>query len=85
MMNRNAVPCLENEACPMTDAEIAGGAPPLTDETGLDLLASLSGLSIRPEDRAAVLAQWRLNQELAAPLLAFDLPDDTPPAPVFRP
>jgi hypothetical protein len=69
----------------MNDAETAGSAPPLTDGTVLDLLASLSGLSIRPEDRAGVLAQWRLNQELAAPLLAFDLPDDTPPAPVFRP
>ena len=69
----------------MTDAETGAQAPPLTDETGLDLLAALSGLSIRPEDRAGVLAQWRLNQELAAPLLAFDLPDDTPPAPVFQP
>ncbi len=69
----------------MTDAETGGRAPPLTDETGLDLLAALAGLTIRPEDRAGVLAQWRLNQELAASLLAFDLPDDTPPAPVFQP
>ncbi len=43
------------------------------------------GLPIPPEYRESVLRQWRLNQELAAPLLAFDLPDDVQPAPVFHP
>lgn len=55
------------------------------DDATLDVLAALAGLAIPAEARAGVLLQWRLNQAMAAPLLAFDLPEDTPPAPLFRP
>ncbi len=55
------------------------------DEHALDAIAALSGLVIRTEYRKGVLRQWRLDQALAAPLLAFELPNDLPPAPVFKP
>lgn len=55
------------------------------DEYALDTIAALSGLVIPAEYREGVLRQWRLNQALAAPLLAFELPNDVPPAPVFKP
>jgi hypothetical protein len=51
----------------------------------IDQLATTSGMPIPPEFRDSVLRQWRLNQALAAPLLAFDLPDSILPAPVFTP
>lgn len=57
----------------------------MTDDQALDLLAALAGLPIPPEYRDGVLRQWRLNQALAAALLAFDLPETAHPAPVFRP
>lgn len=55
------------------------------DEHSMDATAALSGLVIPTEYREGVLRQWRLNQALAAPLLAFELPDGVPPAPVFEP
>jgi hypothetical protein len=55
------------------------------DDAALDVLAALTGLAIPAEARAGVLRQLRLNRAMAAPLLAFDLPEGTPPAPVFRP
>ena len=51
----------------------------------LDHLAAASGMPIPAAYRDGVLRQWRLNQELAAPLLAFDLPEDVLPAPLFIP
>jgi hypothetical protein len=51
----------------------------------IDHLAAASGMPIPAEYRDGVLRQWRLNQQLAAPLLAFDLPGDMPPAPTFAP
>lgn len=50
-----------------------------------DTLTLLAGFPIRPEYQEGVLAQWRLNQALATPLLAFDLPPETHPAPIFQP
>ena len=55
----------------------------MDDEAALDILAALAGMPILPEHREGVLRQWRLNQALAAPLLAFDLPETCHPAPVF--
>jgi hypothetical protein len=51
----------------------------------IDLLSAASGMPISPEYRDGVLRQWRLNQAIAAPLLAFALPGDILPAPVFTP
>ena len=55
----------------------------MTDE--IDRLPAAHGMPVPPEFRDGVLRQWRLNEALAAPLLAFDLPDETMPAPVFSP
>ncbi len=55
------------------------------DERGLDILSSYSGMPVPPEYRDGVLRQLRLNHDLAAPLLRFDLPGTELPAPVFRP
>lgn len=50
-----------------------------------EVLELLAGFPIPPEYQEGVQAQWRLNQLLAAPLLAFDLPPTTHPAPIFHP
>lgn len=55
----------------------------MTDD--IDHLAAAAGMPIPAEYRAGVLRQWQLNQHLAAPLLAFPLPEDVVPAPLFTP
>ncbi len=55
------------------------------DKHAMNVIAALSGLVIPTEYHKGVLRQWRLNHALAAPLLAFELPDGIPPAPVFEP
>ena len=55
------------------------------DDAEIQSLSVFFDMPIPAEYRAGVLAQWRLNQKLATPLLAVDLPEDAAPAPVFRP
>jgi len=43
------------------------------------------GLELTPEQAARVALVFARNAELAAVVQAFDLPDDTPPAAIFRP
>lgn len=57
----------------------------LPDDPDIDALSRLSGMPISAEYRDGVLRQWRLNQVLVAPLLAFELPSEVQPAPVFQP
>jgi hypothetical protein len=43
------------------------------------------GLPIAAPHREATVAQLKLNVAIAKPLLAFDIPEGTNPAPVFKP
>jgi hypothetical protein len=54
-------------------------------ETYLEAVGGLIGMPVAPEHRAATIAQLKLNAAIAAPLLAFDMPEGTNPAPVFKP
>jgi hypothetical protein len=54
-------------------------------ETYLDAVGALIGLPVASEHRAATIAQLKLNVAIAAPLLAFEMPEGTNPAPVFKP
>ena len=51
----------------------------------LDAMSELIGIVVPLQHRAATIAQLKLNMALAEPLLAFDIPEGTNPAPVFRP
>ena len=54
-------------------------------EAIIDVMSDLAALPIPAEFRPGVARQLRLTLDLAAPLLRFDLPDEVPSAPVFRP
>lgn len=56
---------------------------PLRQSTALP--ARPDAIPIPPAYAEGVAAQAALTEHLVAPLLAFDLPDDVPPAPIFRP
>lgn len=51
----------------------------------VDIVSRIVGLPIATGDREATIAQLRLNAAIAEPLLAFDIPEGTNPAPVFKP
>jgi hypothetical protein len=51
----------------------------------VDAAASLTGLPIDPAHRPGVVLNIERIAEMAALVMAFPLPDDTEPAPVFRP
>ncbi len=51
----------------------------------LALTAALVGLPVPPQYAEEIVANLRLNRELVAPLLAFEMPEGTNIAPVFRP
>ena len=51
----------------------------------VDAAAQVIGLPIRPEDRAAVEADFGRLAEIAATYLDFPLNDTIQPAPVFEP
>ncbi len=51
----------------------------------LDAMGALIGLTIPADHRAATIAQLKLNAEIAQPLLAFEMPEGTNLAPVFKP
>jgi hypothetical protein len=51
----------------------------------LDAVGALIGMPVASEHRAATIAQLKLNAAIAGPLLAFEMPEGTNPAPVFKP
>ena len=51
----------------------------------IDAMLPVLGLEIAPDWRAPVIATLKTNTALASLVLAFPLPDDEEPAPVFRP
>jgi hypothetical protein len=58
---------------------------PIDWEAYLDVMSAMIGMLIPADHRAATIAQLKLNAEIAQPLLAFDMPEGTNPAPVFKP
>lgn len=62
--------------------------PPLPDDAALarlvDAAAPLAGIAIDPTWRGEVVANLKATANAARLVLAFDLPDDLEPAPVFR-
>jgi 1-carboxybiuret hydrolase subunit AtzG-like protein len=55
------------------------------NETDVEGLAALLGLPIEPESRAAVVEILTGLLTAARKLAELPLPDDTEPAPIFRP
>lgn len=51
----------------------------------LDAVGAMIGMTISAGHREATIAQLKLNAEIAQPLLAFEMPEGTNPAPVFKP
>jgi len=51
----------------------------------LDAMGAMIGMPIAAAHREATIVQLMLNAEIAQPLLAFDIPEGTSPAPVFKP
>jgi Protein of unknown function (DUF4089) len=57
-----------------------------TDWNGyLDAASAMIGLPVPVAHREATIAQLKLNAAIAQPLLAFEMPEGTNPAPVFKP
>ena len=54
-------------------------------EAFLDHMAALVGTTVPEQYRAEVIAYLKLTRTIAQPMLEFELPEDTEPAPVFRP
>ena len=61
--------------------------PPNDEAAGrvVDAMVPLLGIPMRPEWRAAVVANVRATAAAASLVLDFPLDDDVEPAPVFRP
>jgi uncharacterized membrane protein (DUF2068 family) len=53
--------------------------------TYLDVVSAAIGLPVPAAHREATVAQLKLNVAIAAPLLAFGIPEGTDLAGVFRP
>ena len=51
----------------------------------LDAVSAAIGMPVPAAHREATIAQLKLNAEIAGPLLAFDIPEGTNPAAVFKP
>ncbi len=51
----------------------------------LDAVGAMIGMTIPAGHREATIAQLKLNAEIAQPLLAFEMPEGTNLAPVFKP
>jgi hypothetical protein len=58
---------------------------PFDIETYVDAAAALIELPLDPAHRPGVILNMQRIAEMAALVMAFPLPDDTEPAPVFRP
>jgi hypothetical protein len=57
--------------------------PPVDLQHYVDEAAAAIGLSIAPEDMPAVVGIFANLARVAAPLMAFPLPAETEPSPVF--
>jgi hypothetical protein len=51
----------------------------------LDSMGAMIGMTIPANHREATIAQLKLNAAIAGPLLVFEMPEGTNPAPVFKP
>jgi hypothetical protein len=51
----------------------------------VEMMGAMIGLPIAAAHREATVAQLKLNVVIAKPLLAFEIPEGTNPAPVFKP
>jgi Protein of unknown function (DUF4089) len=51
----------------------------------IDMVGAMIGLPIAAPHREATIAQLELNVAIATPLLEFEIPEGTNPAPVFKP
>jgi hypothetical protein len=58
---------------------------PFDAETYVDAAAALIGLPLDPAHRPGVVLNVQRIAEMAALVMAFPLPEETEPAPVFRP
>jgi hypothetical protein len=63
---------------------MSDGAPGPIEEY-VRTAARTLGLDLTPEQTARVTLVFARNAEIAAPVAAFDLPEDAPPAATFRP
>jgi len=54
-------------------------------EAYVDAAAALIGLRIDPAHRPGVIVNFERLAQMAALVMEFPLPDETEPAPVFRP
>jgi hypothetical protein len=54
-------------------------------DTLIAALAPFLGLAVEPEYRDGVKAHLRAAKTIAADVLAFEMPDDAEPAPVYKP
>jgi hypothetical protein len=60
-------------------------APPFDPQRFVDEAAAAVGLSIPPDDRAAVVENFGRIAAMAQFVMAFPVADDIDPATVFRP
>jgi len=51
----------------------------------LEAVSAMVGMPVPSAHREATIAQLKLNAAIAQPLLSFDMPEGSNPAPVFRP
>lgn len=51
----------------------------------VEMMGAMIGLPIAAPHREATVAQLKLNVVIAKSLLAFEIPEGTNPAPVFKP
>jgi hypothetical protein len=58
---------------------------PFDAESYVDAAAVLIGLPLDPSHRPGVILNIERIAEMAALVMAFPLPEETEPAPVFRP
>lgn len=49
------------------------------------LMAETLGIPVSEEERPGIILQMRRTADLAAQVMAFDVPQDLEPAPVFKP
>jgi Protein of unknown function (DUF4089) len=59
--------------------------PPFDPDAYVDTAAALIGLTIDPLHRPGVVLNLERIAQMAALVMEFPMPDETEPAPVFRP
>jgi hypothetical protein len=63
---------------------MSGRDEPVDWDAYLDAASVLIGIRIPAAHREATIAQLKLNAAIARPLIAFEMPEGTNPAPVFK-